>query len=100
MMRSPITLPYASCAIAVARMVSRTSNDVRGTVTITDLTSETGAGTGELCTTTSADPLIPSTVATILVLPADTAVIAPVGDTVAIEGFVEDHDTACPLIGR
>lgn len=44
----------------------------------------------------AAEPLLPSLVAVIVALPAETAVTAPLEDTVAICGALETHATERP----
>jgi hypothetical protein len=87
------TLPAASFGVAVNVMVLPFGIVAVGGVTAT---LATGAGAGGAVTVTLAVPVLPSLVAVIVAVPAETPVTTPVDDTVALE-LLDVHVTTRPV---
>jgi hypothetical protein len=88
--RPVITSLLAVRSVTVAIVVLPTVMFACASTTVT-----TATGTGN--TVSTAEPLCPSLLATMLVVPGVSAVMAPVLDTDATVGLLELHDTARPV---
>jgi hypothetical protein len=87
----PVTItPFASLVVAVAWVVPPATTLEAASTTVT-------LATGGTVTVTVANPLCPSLPATMLAVPAATAVTRPVGDTVATAVLSDDQVMARPV---
>ena len=86
-------LPPESRRVAVASVVSPATMLLDARVAVTEAT----AAEGGAVTVTVADPLFPSVLAVIAVVPTPTAVTVPLESTVATEPLADDQVTDRPV---